>query len=147
MNPQSNVDIYLKSTFFINSDSPRIQEYSRDICSGIKSPRDRAIALYYRVRDDIRYDPYDFEDNRDCLRASSVLKKKAGYCVGKAVLLAAVARAQSIPARLGFADVRNHLVTKQLKAMMKTDLFVYHGYCFYIYKIYTNILDMSISKW
>jgi len=131
MNHKSNVDVYLKPTFFIDSDSPRIQEYSRDICSGVgsnRSQRDRAIALYYRVRDDIRYDPYHFEDNREFMQASSVLKKKAGYCVGKAVLLAAVARAQSIPARLGFADVRNHLVTKQLKRMMETDLFVYHGY-------------------
>lgn len=128
MNHQANMDVYLRPTFFIDSGSAPIQEYSRDICRGIKSQRDRAIALYYSVRDDIRYDPYHFEDNRDFIRASSVLKRKAGYCVAKAVLLAAVARAQLIPVRLGFADVRNHLVTKRLKAMMEIDLFVYHGY-------------------
>ena len=128
MNQKSSFDIYIKPTFFIDSDSSAIQSYSRDICRGIGSRRERAIALYYRVRDDIRYDPYHFEDNQEFLRASSVLKKKSGYCVAKAVLLAAVARAQSIPARLGFADVRNHLVTERLKAMMETDLFVYHGY-------------------
>ncbi|SMD05260.1 Transglutaminase-like superfamily protein [Desulfocicer vacuolatum DSM 3385] len=128
MNQQSNFDVYLKPTFFIDSDSPTIQEYSRDICRGVKSRQDKAIALYYRVRDDIRYDPYHFEDNQNFIRASAVLKRKAGYCVAKAVLLAAVARAQSIPARLGFADVRNHLVTKRLRDMMDTDLFIYHGY-------------------
>jgi len=128
MNQQSNFDVYLKPTFFIDSDSPPIQKYSRDICRGLKSRRDKAIALYYKVRDGIRYDPYHIEDNKAFIRASAVLKRKAGYCVSKAVLLAAVARAQSIPARLGFADVRNHLVTKRLKAMMETDLFMFHGY-------------------
>ncbi|WP_206475254.1 transglutaminase family protein, partial [Dietzia sp. KRD202] len=52
------------------------------------------------------------------------------YCVPKAVLLAAVLRAAGIPTRLGFADVRNHLQTDTLRAVMGgTDLFVYHGYC------------------
>lgn len=128
MKQQSNLDIYLKPTFFIDSDSPRIQAYARNLCRGISSERDRAIALYYGVRDDIRYDPYSFENNRNFIRASSVLEKKAGYCVAKAVLLAAVARAQAIPARLGFADVQNHLVTERLKSLMETNLFVYHGY-------------------
>jgi transglutaminase-like putative cysteine protease len=89
---------------------------------------ERAIALYYRVRDEIRYDPYSMEDKPEALQASSVLKKKAGFCIPKAVLLAAVLRAQKIPARLGFADVKNHLATQRLRALMDTDLFVYHGY-------------------
>jgi len=45
------------------------------------------------------------------------------------VLLTAAARAAGIPARLGFADVRNHLQTTTLRARMGgTDVFVYHGY-------------------
>lgn len=128
MNQELNLDIYLKPTYFIDSDSPAIREYAESICNGIGSKMDKAIALYYGVRDDIRYDPYSFEDNREFIRASSVLKKRAGYCVAKAVLLAAAARAQSIPARLGFADVKNHLITERLRSMMETPLFVYHGY-------------------
>lgn len=46
----------------------------------------------------------------------------------KAVALSALARAAGIPARLGFADVRNHLQTPRLRALMGTDLFVGHGY-------------------
>jgi transglutaminase-like putative cysteine protease len=43
--------------------------------------------------------------------------------------LTAVCRAAGIPALLGFADVRNHLQTETLRALMGgTDLFVYHGY-------------------
>ncbi len=44
------------------------------------------------------------------------------------MLLTACARSQQIPARLGFADVKNHLNTKRLKKLMGTDVFVYHGY-------------------
>jgi hypothetical protein len=33
-----------------------------------------------------------------------------------------------IPARLGFADVRNHLSTARMRETMKTDVFYWHGY-------------------
>jgi transglutaminase-like putative cysteine protease len=89
---------------------------------------DKAIALYYAVRDRIRYDPYDLRYSEAAMQASAVLKKQSGYCVAKAVLLAAVGRQQGIPCRLGFADVTNHLSTARLRTMMGTDLFVYHGY-------------------
>jgi transglutaminase-like putative cysteine protease len=119
---------YLKPTYFIDCDSPVIKAYAKEVCHGISSDIDRAIALYYRVRDDIRYDPYSMEDKQETLRASSVLELKAGFCVPKAVLLAAVLRAQKIPSRLGFADVKNHLATQRLLAMMEIDLFINHGY-------------------
>ena len=57
-----------------------------------------------------------------------VPREMKGYCVQKAVLLAAVCPAQSISARLGFADVRNHLSTEKMRAHMKTDTFYWHGY-------------------
>ncbi|MGH0032490.1 MAG: transglutaminase domain-containing protein [Myxococcota bacterium] len=44
------------------------------------------------------------------------------------MLLAAAARACGIPARLGFADVRNHLTSEKLSARMGTDTFYWHGY-------------------
>jgi transglutaminase-like putative cysteine protease len=128
MSDKNDLSIYLKHSYFIDSNSPAITEYANMTCHGKVTNVDKAIALYYGVRDDIRYDPYNIEDKREAVRASSVLKKKAGFCVAKAVLLAAVLRSQKIPARLGFADVKNHLVTQRLKALMEIDLFVYHGY-------------------
>ena len=122
------LSIYLEPTYFIDSHSPAIIAYASTTCYGKDTDIGRAIALYYGVRDDIRYDPYSIEDKREAVRASSVLKRKAGFCVAKAVLLAAVLRSQKIPARLGFADVKNHLVTQRLKALMEINLFVYHGY-------------------
>src|SRR5436190_3895655 len=37
-------------------------------------------------------------------------------------------RATGIPARLGLADVKNHLATPRLLEAVGTDLFAYHGY-------------------
>ena len=60
--------------------------------------------------------------------ASHAVEIKAGWCVPKATLLAAVCRAAGIPARLGFADVRNHLSTERMRRNMETELFYWHGY-------------------
>ena len=67
---------------------------------GRADARERAIALYYAVRDGVTYTPYCDFRSPDTYRASAVLAKGAGFCVGKAALLAAVARAEDIPARL-----------------------------------------------
>jgi len=56
------------------------------------------------------------------------LKSGRGYCVSKASLLCALGRACEVPSRVGFADVRNHLATRQLIEFMGSDLFVYHGF-------------------
>jgi transglutaminase-like putative cysteine protease len=48
--------------------------------------------------------------------------------VPKASLLCALGRACGIPSRVGFADVRNHLATKQLIKYLGSNLFVYHGF-------------------
>ncbi len=50
-----------------------------------------------------------------------MLEAGRAYCVPKAVLLAAVLlaavlRAAGVPARLGFADVRNHVQSDTLRA-------------------------------
>ena len=118
---------YLSIGRYINSSHPAIQEFSRENSSG-SSERERAVSLYYAVRDKIRYNPFlDFADP-DVFRASAVLEAGQGFCVGKASLLAACARAAGIEARVGFADVKNHLTTPRLAETMGSDLFVYHGY-------------------
>ena len=123
-----SIQIYLAATPFLDYSNPQVSAYARSLVSGISTPVEKAIRLYYGVRDDILYDPYNVRSDVDYLRASHTLEVKRGYCVSKAVLLAAVCRAAGIPARLGFADVRNHLTTPRLKETMGTDLFAYHGY-------------------
>jgi transglutaminase-like putative cysteine protease len=65
---------------------------------------------------------------REAYRASTTLASGHGYCVNKAGLMAAVCRAVGIPARVGYADVRNHMTTKRLSDLMGSDTFYYHGY-------------------
>ncbi len=62
------------------------------------------------------------------MKASTVLEKKYGFCVSKAILLAAAARVMCIPSRLHFADVKNHLTSKRLYEIMQANIFVYHAY-------------------
>ncbi len=94
----------------------------------MSDPVERARLLYRAVRDGIRYDPYIDYTDPETYRASSVLAKGHGYCVGKASLYVALCRASGIPARLGLADVKNHLATPRLLETVGTDVFAYHGY-------------------
>jgi transglutaminase-like putative cysteine protease len=80
------------------------------------------------VRDNIRYDPYAVSSEPELYRASTTARARSAFCIPKAVLLAAASRALGIPARLGFADVRNHFSSTRLHALLGTDLFVFHGY-------------------
>ncbi len=95
---------------------------------GATSDEERAVRLFHVVRDGIRYDPYAVSRDPGDYRASTVLTRPAAYCIPKAVLLTALARGVGIPARLGFADVRNHLASEKLLARLGTDLFVFHGF-------------------
>lgn len=119
---------YLAPGFFIDSDAEEVVRFVRENAGGDASSKERALALYYAVRDKILYDPYRIAPDADTFKASHTLREGAGYCVAKAVVLAAVARAAGIPARIGFADVRNHLSTKRLRELMQTDVFAWHGY-------------------
>jgi transglutaminase-like putative cysteine protease len=112
---------------FVDSDHPAVAAFSREHASGA-SERERAVSLYYAVRDRIRYNPFQNFTLDETYRGSACLAAGEGWCVPKAALLAACARAAGIPARVGYADVKNHLTTPALTAKMGTDLFVFHGY-------------------
>ena len=117
----------LAPTAQIDSDHPAVVAFAQRHAVG-ETQRERAVALYYAVRDGFRYDPYRIDLSPAGMRASHVLTIGVGWCVPKAALLGAAARAAGIPARLGYADVRNHLSTERLRRTMGTDLFVWHGY-------------------
>jgi len=120
-------EAYLQPGSLIDSDHPAVVAYARRV-AGEGSDREKALRLYYAVRDDLRYDPYNTPMRRDAYRASTTLAAGQGYCVNKAGLMAAVCRAVGIPARVGYADVRNHMTTKRLAELMGSDVFFYHGY-------------------
>jgi transglutaminase-like putative cysteine protease len=112
---------------FIDSDHPAVIAFAKEHAKG-NTPLERAVSLYYATRDRIRYNPFlDFSQD-GAFRASQCILTGEGFCIGKAALLAACARADGIPTRVGFADVKNHLTTPALRERMGSDLFVYHGY-------------------
>lgn len=119
---------YLTPTVTIDSDHPEVIAYAAEVTRGLSSPREKAVALYLAVRDRVMYDMMVDNFSRDIFKASYCLNAKRSFCIPKAVLLAATARAQGIPARLGFADVTNHLATPKMLEMLGGDYFAFHGY-------------------
>ena len=119
---------YLEPSDTIDSDHATIQQFAAQTTKTVNSPEKKAVRLYDAVREGIRYDPYGIDLSVKGLQASNTLMKERGWCVSKAVLLAASCRAAGIPARLGFADVRNHLSTARMRSQMQTDVFFWHGY-------------------
>ncbi|WP_295679559.1 transglutaminase family protein [uncultured Nevskia sp.] len=118
----------LAATDFIDADHPMIRAFAAEVIGDLTDPREQAVALYYAVRDRLRYDPYTVDLSDHALKASTTLAAGRGWCQPKATLLAAACRAVGVPARVGFADVKNHLSTERLRQVMQTDTYYWHGY-------------------
>ncbi|MFT4977003.1 MAG: transglutaminase-like putative cysteine protease, partial [Myxococcota bacterium] len=115
---------------FVDSDHAAIVAYAHEVAGGLP-PREAAVRLCADVRERVRYTPWRVRFTEDEYTASGVLLRdpaEGGHCIDKANLLAAAARALGIPSRLHFADVRNHIGTATLEAMLGTDLLIFHGY-------------------
>ena len=119
-------DPTLAPTGMIDSDHPAVVTFANQHVG--PTDLETAVALFYAVRDGFRYDPYRIDLTPAGMKASTVLTNGYGWCVPKATLLAAACRARGIPARLGFADVRNHLSTERMRQVMGTDIFYWHGF-------------------
>ena len=119
---------WLESTWFIDSDSEEVAAFADAAVGDATDPVEIARRLFYAVRDGIRYDPYATSESPEDYRASAIARADRNWCIPKSVLFVAAARYKGIPARLGFADVRNHLTSEKLSASMATDVFAWHGY-------------------
>jgi transglutaminase-like putative cysteine protease len=119
---------YLRPTPTFDCDNDSIKGKAQDLSAGQEKVADKAKSLFYFVRDEIKYNIYVLSDLPEYYRASRVLEVGEGFCIQKAVLLATLARAVGIPARLHLAAIRNHLVPDKLKELMGTNLFPSHGY-------------------
>lgn len=119
---------YLVPTTFIDSDAANIITYAKDATKGQTNDLDKAVALYYRVRDDIAYNLYLDYSDINVFKAGWTLDKGIGFCTPKSAILAAGARSLGIPARLGFADVKNHITTERMRNYLGTDIMPWHAY-------------------
>ncbi len=123
------MDEYLRPTRVMDSDAPSIREKAQSLTGGKESDREKAVALYYFVRDCIWHEPYATGFELEDYKASGTLEKGHGFCTHKSILLAALARAAGIPARIGFADIRDHLLSYKFRKMIGGgNLLIYHGY-------------------
>ena len=118
----------LQSSFFMDYEHTSIQAFILANSTPHISKEEKAIELYYAVRDKIRYDPYTYSFDKSTFKASYVIQAGRAWCVPKSILYTACLRAIGVPALLGFADVRNHLSTERMRKTMKTDIFIWHGY-------------------
>jgi len=118
---------YLQPTEFLDFDQKSVREFAETKTVGAKTETEKAIALYYAVRDGFQYNPYLLDLRRTGLTASNLLTRNRGYCVEKAVLLAAAARVVGVPSRLSFYIVRNHIATERLERALKKNYLVFHG--------------------
>jgi len=130
MNPENGHDqsTDLQSTFTIESRHSMIMECAENITGACACDREKLVRLFYFVRDSIRYNLFMISAFEEDFKASRVLEWGKGYCVQKAVLLAALARAAGIPSRLAFAKIRNHRTPEHIVKKVGTNVFPRHGY-------------------
>ena len=126
--PMDDPQSYRKATPTIECDHPRIQSLARDITQGERSEAARAGALFVYARDTVAYSPFVPFHLPEHYLATATLDRGRGYCVQKAAVLVTLARAVSIPAKLVFADMRNHQAPHHLVEVLGSNLFVYHCY-------------------
>ena len=120
---------YMQPTEFFDFDVEAVRHFAFAAVENAATAKDKAIRLFYAVRDSIRYDPYSISMDRQSYKASHVLRTGSGFCLPKANLLIACARATGIPAGIGLSDVLNHLCTERLRRIMGgKELFLHHGY-------------------
>lgn len=120
---------FLKPGKFVDSDHAAVIEYSNENIGDAENDLDKVLNLYYAIRDGIYYDPYLPITDPASYRASDAVISGRGWCVPKAALMAACCRVQGIPARPGYADVKNHLTSSRLLDLLGTDVFIWHSYC------------------
>lgn len=118
----------LKPSRFIQSDDPGIVAFAKANIGSATDPLGMALNLYYAVRDKVIYDPYVKFGRPESYSAKDALAAGRGFCIPKAAILSACARAVGIPARLGFADVRNHIATPKLLEANGGDIMYWHSF-------------------
>jgi transglutaminase-like putative cysteine protease len=119
----------MKYTEIIDCDSRSIRERALTLTEGLETDRQKVVALFYFVRDEIKHNPYAPGQLREDYKASTILERGNGYCQHKAILLAALCRASGVPARLGYVDIRDHLLSEKFRKMIGGgNLLIHHGY-------------------
>src|SRR5690348_2317527 len=90
---------YLASSEYIDWKHPAVTAKARDLARDCLSDEDIARRCFEFVRDDVKHS-WDHRTNSVTCKASDVLIHGTGYCYAKSHLLAALLRANAVPAGL-----------------------------------------------
>ena len=90
---------FLQSTDVIDWHEPEVRACAAALGDGMRDPFEVTKHCFEWVRDEIRHS-HDFGLEAVTCSASEVLKERSGYCYAKSHLLAALLRANGIPAGL-----------------------------------------------
>jgi len=122
-----NLKPFLSETKFCDFSHPEIRKISEEIIGDCKEEREKAVKLFYWVRDNILYILGNWNK-----KASETLKEKRGGCSSKANLLVALLRSNNIPAGYGIMKVytRRYFGPLALPLLTKfSSEFSPHVYC------------------
>jgi transglutaminase-like putative cysteine protease len=117
------------ATEFLDYDHPVVKDFVAKALGETSGATEieKAVKLYYAVRDGILYDVYDADLSRAGLTASAILRRGRGFCVHKSIVYAAAVRSVGIPSRIVYGDVRNHLASPRLRELVGGDIFRFHS--------------------
>jgi len=125
---KGGMERYLRPTSTIDSDHASISLQAAQVTEGCSDDAEKAVSLFYFVRDSIRYNIFMISVYEEDFRASKILEWGKGYCVQKAVLLTALGRAAGIPTRMAFAKITNHRTPPHIYEKLGVNTFPRHGF-------------------
>ncbi|MFX1322729.1 MAG: transglutaminase-like domain-containing protein [Promethearchaeota archaeon] len=124
-----DLSIYLQPSEFFDFNKKSVMNKAIEITNDLNSQKEKAIALFYWVRDEIKYNMALFVPKvKNYFIASKTIRRQEGFCVSKSILLSTLARAVGIPARIHLCDLINHLVSQKIIDFMGHNIMYYHGY-------------------
>ena len=125
----NDLDRYLRTTETVDFDTESVRKKAEEVTRGLETDREKAVALFYFVRDEIKHNPYAPSQYLEEHKASVILERGNGHCQHKSLLLVALSRAVGIPARLGYLDILDHLLSYKFRSMVGGgNLLIQHGY-------------------
>ncbi len=119
---------FLEENFFFDFNEHNLGLKVKELIEGLNSQKEKAIALFNFVRDEIPYTMHTGFFPEINYKASVILKRGKGFCIQKAVLLTAMLRGAGIPSAIGFADIVNYKIPKEAYDFLGTNYFSYHGF-------------------
>ena len=124
-----DLNIYLQPTEFLDFNKKRVKDTAIEITKDLRDDKEKAIALFYWVQNEIKYNMFTYYPKiKANLKASVTLRRKNGFCMSKATLLSTFARAVGIPARIHMVDIINHKISRRVVNLMGTNAFHCHAY-------------------